>query len=528
MASKQTRGVDRRTVLGVAISTSVAAGVGGVGEALARMQVAQAPAGGPLTVAAPPAPPASAAAAALAVAANRNAILRISREVWTKAELSLAEVEGQKIHLRELEAAGFRTVSRGASGVPTAFLSEWSQGSGGPILAFLPEYDALPGLGNAAEPRQTPGPTGTEVGHGCGHAMLGAGATGAAMALKRMLQAAGTAGTIRVYGCAAEETEGAKIYMVRDGLFKDVDAAIAWHPGPVAAVGFVRCTALNMMRVSFKGRTAHAGNEPWAGRSALKAATLFDHGIQNMREHLEATTRVHFIYENAGVAPNVVPEFAQIWMMVRDSDREKVARVTEWTRNIAQGAGLMTETEPTYNLFYGSHELLANAPLIELSHRHILSVPIEWTDTEQAFARACQAAMGVREAGLATSHLPIVRDAFTGGSTDVGEISYACPTVFFFWPGYPLGISQHTWPVTACGGMSIGDKAALAAARVQAGMGFDLMTDPALLKAAKADFTQRIGDRPFVSSLPSEQKQPMGLPAYLRKRGADEVIAGTG
>jgi aminobenzoyl-glutamate utilization protein B len=268
--------------------------------------------GGSVGDAASAAPPPSAAAAAQAAQSVRDAILRISREVWENAELSRMEVRSHAIHLRELEAEGFTITSRNTSGYPTAFVAEWSQGSGGPVIAYLPEYDALPGLGNAAEPRQAPGPTGIEVGHACGHNLIGAGCTGAAFALKRMMQAQGVAGTIRVYGCASEESQGVKVYMVRDGLFADVDAALAWHPAPVAVVGAVRTTANDGIRVRFTGRTAHAGNSPWDGRSALDAAELFAHGVNLMREHIRPTARIHYVYEAAGVAPNVVPDHAQV------------------------------------------------------------------------------------------------------------------------------------------------------------------------------------------------------------------------
>lgn len=229
--------------------------------------------------------PASAALAAKAVAASEDAILRISREVWENAELSLAEVKSAQIHLRELKAAGFKIVSTGTSGVPTAFLAEWSQGSGGAKIGFLPEYDALPGLGNAPRPQQTASADGNTSGHGCGHNLLGAGCTGGAIALKRMLEESGAPGTIRVYGCAAEETEGAKVYMAREGLFNDLDAALAWHPAPVAAAGLVRTAAYSGAKIMFRGRTAHAGNSPWDGRSALKAAELFSHGVHLMQDH---------------------------------------------------------------------------------------------------------------------------------------------------------------------------------------------------------------------------------------------------
>ena len=221
-----TAGPTRRAMLAAG-----AAGTAGALLAPGAIVLAQADTGprnrcGPLTP-----PPPSARPAAKAVTDVEPAILRISREVW-ECRAVAAGMKSHAIHIRELEAEGFTITSRNTSGYPTAFIAEWTQGTGGPVIAYLPEYDALPGLGNAAEPRQTPGPTGVEVGHACGHNLIGAGCTGAAFALKRMMQADGTAGTIRVYGCASEESQGVKVYMVRDGLFDDVDAALAWHPAP--------------------------------------------------------------------------------------------------------------------------------------------------------------------------------------------------------------------------------------------------------------------------------------------------------
>lgn len=515
-------GVDRRTLLAAGTGTAaVALTTGGIQVAQAQSP-GGAPAGGTSAQLQAAAPPASSAVASRAVADARDAILRISREVWALGEVSLAEVKSAQVHVRELRAAGFRITSTGTAGLPTAFVAEWSQGTGGPVIAYLPEYDALPALGNAAEPRQAPGPT--PDGHGCGHNMIGAGCTGAALALKRMMEQARTPGTIRVYGCAAEETEGAKVYMVRAGLFNDVDAALAWHPAPVAGTGMVRMNATNNIKVSFRGRTAHAGNSPWEGRSALKAAELFGAGIQYMREHVLPTARLHYIYESAGAAPNVVPEFAQIWLVIRDIDREKVTAMTEWARQIAEGAALMTQTKAEFDLFFGMYDLMPNQPLVDLTYRHLLAVPLEWTAEEQAFARACQKAMGVPETGMSTRVLPKLGDTTAGGSTDIGDVSYTCPVGVFVWPTLPVGIGLHTWPVTACGGMSIGDKSSLVTARILAGMGFDLMNDRALLDAAKADLRKRRGDKPFVSPLPANRTQPLGLPAFLRKTGADEIF----
>jgi aminobenzoyl-glutamate utilization protein B len=510
--------------LGTIGATGTIAG-GAIAGGVVPMALAQAQTTPTPTASAPAAgPPASADVAQRVVGDLRDPILRISREVWALGEISLAEVMSAQVHVRELQAAGFRIVSTGTSGVPTAFVAEWRQGTGGPVIGYLPEYDALPALGNAAEARQTAGPT--PDGHGCGHNMIGAGCTGGAMALKRMMEQAGTPGTVRVYGCAAEETEGAKVYMARDNLFADCDAVLAFHPAPFAGAGIVRMNATNNAKITFRGATAHAGNTPWEGRSALKAAELFGAGIQYMREHILPTARLHYIYEQAGVAPNVVPNVAQIWITIRDLDRAKVEGMTDWIRQIADGAAMMTQTKAEFDLFFGMYDLLPNEPLARLLYRHIEAVPLEWTAEEQAFARACQREMKVREDGMATRPLPFIMNASAGGSTDIGDISYQTPAGVFAWPTLPLNIGLHTWPVTACGGMSIGDKGSLNTARILAAAGFDLMTDASLRQAAKADFQRRRGDRPFRSPLPPERKQPLALPAFLRKTGADEVFAG--
>jgi aminobenzoyl-glutamate utilization protein B len=518
MATQGKTGIDRRTLL----ATSA---VGGASTALAQGSTVMAQAPTPAARSAPAAPPASSARALSAVTGSADAILRISREVWVHAELSLHEEKSSAIHLRELKAAGFTITSTGTSGTPTAFIAEWTQGTGGPVIGYLPEYDALPGLGNAAEPRQAPGPTGVAVGHGCGHNMLGAGCTGAAIALKLMMQETGAPGTVRVYGCASEEAQGVKVYMARDGLFDDCDACLAWHPAPIAATGAIRTAASNAMKIIFRGRTAHAGNSPWDGRSALKAAELFGHGVNLMREHVLPTARLHYIYENAGVAPNIVPDFAQVWMTIRDVDRAKVTAMTDWARQIAEGSALSTQTKAEFEVYYGMYDLLPNDTLIAHMHRHMMATPLEFTPEEQTFARTCQKVMNLPETGLATRVLPIIGEITAGASTDVGDISYLTPVGIFGWPTMPLGLSLHTWPVTACGGMSIGDKASLSTARILAGAGFDLMTDPALRKAAKDDLIRRRGNTVFVSPLPPEQKRPRGIPAHLVKSGDDETFS---
>jgi aminobenzoyl-glutamate utilization protein B len=451
---------------------------------------------------------------AAALDAARPAIERISAEVWELAELSLEEHESAKVHARELEEAGFE-IATGTAGVETAFLAERRFGDG-PVVGFLAEYDALPGLGNEAVPRQQPRGDGNTSGHGCGHNLLGAALTGAAIAAANALEAGGGSGTVRVYGCAAEEAEGAKVYMARDGLFEDVDACLHWHPWSIAGVMNMRLAAVNTVRLAFHGRTAHAGMEPWSGRSALDALELAAHAINLMREHIEPTARTHYVYEEAGEAPNVVPDYARMLLLIRDVDRAHVVATTEWVKQIAEGAALATQTRAEVDVFFGMWDLLPNTPLAERMQQHLEAVGVPaWTDDEQAFARECQANMGLPEAGLATNVVPLQPEVAIGGSSDVADVSWNTPTMGVVMPTVPLGVSMHTWAVTACGGMSIGLKAALAATDVLTRTALDVFADAELRAAARADFERRTEGVEYVSPIPEGQAGPRGyrLPA---------------
>ena len=461
-----------------------------------------------------------------AMASARPAIERLVSEVWEAAEISFHEVKSAAAHVRELQAAGFTITSTGTAGVPTAFIAEWSRGQGGPRVGFLVEYDALPGLGNAAAPRQEPRADGTTSGHGCGHNLLGAGLTGAAIAAKRAMEDQDIPGTLRVYGCAAEETEGAKIYMAREGLFNDLDACLHWHPGPIAAVMNVRLAANNAMKVELFGQTAHAGIAPWRGRSALDAMELVAHGLNLMREHVEPTARIQYIYEVAGEAPNIVPDYARMWLTVRDADRARVIATTEWVKQVAEGAAMATQTKAIVNVYCGMHDLLPNGPLAQRMQTHLDRAGLPaWSPEEQAFARACQHAMALPEQGLATSVMPLQPEPTLGGSSDVAEASWLAPTMGVVAPTQPLGVAMHTWPVTACAGMSIGLKGALAAATVLALTALDVMTDATLRADARADFNRRTEGFTYVSPLPADQARPLQLPDWLTIDGSAEALA---
>jgi aminobenzoyl-glutamate utilization protein B len=450
---------------------------------------------------------------------------RLAAEVWQLAEVSFHERGSAQAHLQALHAAGFRTVSTGSAGVPTAFVAEWTGTGGGPAIGFLTEYDALPALGNEAVPRREPRADGVTSGHGCGHTLLGAALTGAAIAAKETAAAQGLPGTIRVYGCAAEETEGAKIYLARDGLFDDLDACLHWHPGPIAAVAHVRLASTALLKIEFHGRSAHAGLEPWKGRSALHAMELAAHGLNLMREHLEPTARVQYVFEAGGEAPNVVTDYARMFLVLRDLDRPRVVATTDWVRQLAHGAASAMQTTADVVVYAGMHDLLPNTPLAERMQQHLEQVGVPaWDEEEQAFARECQRNLDVPEAGLAQGVLPLLPEPAIGGSSDVAEASWITPTMGFAMPTMPLGVPLHTWAVTACGGMSIGLKGALAATDVLTRMARDLLVDADLVAAARADLDRRRGSYRYVSPLPPEQRHPIDLPDWVVADGSAEAL----
>ncbi len=450
-----------------------------------------------------------------AVEQTRPTIERLASELWQLAELSLQEVKSARLIMNILQEAGFRIVSNGTAKVPTAFIAEW--GTGTPVLGVLAEYDALPGLGNEPVSRQEARRDQVTSGHGCGHNLLGSAAIGAAIALKNLMTEQSIPGTLRLYGCAAEETEGAKIYMAREGLFDDLDVALHWHPGPKAAVSYIKSTAINSFKVEFFGKSSHAGGAPWLGRSAVHAAELFAHGVNLMREHVEPTARIHYIYEKGGEAPNVVPDYARMRLYVRDVDRAHVEASTAWIRQIAEGAALATQTRVKALVYAGLYDLLPNRPLAERMQVHLerIGVPA-YSKEEITFAQEVQQNFGIEMQGMATEPSALsVTEVLMGASTDVGDVSWNTPTMGCNMPTVPLGIGMHTWAATACHGTSIGRKGAFYAARVLAATGIDVLTDPKLRQAARSDFEQRTAGKPYVSPLGPEMEHPLEIPDWV-------------
>ena len=436
-------------------------------------------------------------------------IRSMSMSLWTYSETALLETESAELLAGILKDEGF-TVERGVAGMPTAFVA--SYGTGAPVIGILAEYDALPGVGNAPEPRRAARDDDVTSGHGCGHNLFGAGSVAGAIAIKRAMDAHGLAGTIRLYGTPAEETVVGKVYMAKDGLFDDADAILEWHPGDETNVRNQPGRAMNNFEVEFFGQAAHSSADPWNGRSALDAVELMNYGVNLMREHVRPTTRIHYVIPRAGEAPNVVPEYAKAWYYVRDVDRESVEMWYDWIVKIAEGAALGTRTEHKIFLVTGVHEYNLNRPLQEALQANLEFVgPPPFTDEEQEFARALQRYLEIEEKGFDATIQPLADEPepASGGSTDVAEASYITPTAGFNVTTAAADVPWHSWATTACHGTDAGVKGAVVAAKVLALTGVDLLTDAGLLQEAKAFFEEKTGGQPYRSPIPQDQAAPL-------------------
>ncbi|NHN61624.1 MULTISPECIES: amidohydrolase [Halorussus] len=455
---------------------------------------------------------------------QRDELVDLTRRLWESPELGLHETESAALLADRLEAAGFE-VERGVGGMPTAFVA--SYGSGSPRIGILGEYDALPDLSQAVTAEREPVEEGAP-GHGCGHNLFGVGSLGAALALKEELDD-GLDGTVRYYGCPAEETLVGKVYMARDGVFDDLDAALTWHPSHLTAPWKSRSLAMNSLRYEFSGRSAHAADSPESGRSALDGVELMNTGVEFMREHVSDDARLHYTIPNGGGAPNVVPASASVWYFVRAPTREEVDRITEWLDDVADGAAQMTRTSVERRFLTGCYDYLANDVLSDrlLANMRELG-PVDYSDDDREFAAELQATLDGETIRDRTDQLPPdAREVARGqslyaeplesydegtvlsGSTDVGDVSWLAPTAQFWCASWPVGTPSHSWQAVAANG-DFGAKAAVYAAKALAMTGFDLLADPSLVEAAAEEF-QRTRPRDYETPLPPDAEPPFDV-----------------
>ncbi|MBZ5498473.1 MAG: amidohydrolase [Acidobacteriia bacterium] len=426
------------------------------------------------------------------IEAQHQAYADVALQIWKFAETGYQEVKSSALLEARLAAAGF-SVQKGVADIPTAFVA--SYGSGRPVIAFVGEYDALPGLSQEAVPEKKPVLAGAP-GHGCGHNLLGTAAMAAAVAVKDWLASVHREGTVRYYGTPAEEGGEGKVYMVRAGLFRDVDVVISWHPGDTNQAS----TGSNLANISakfrFHGVAAHAAAAPDKGRSALDAAEAMDMMINLMREHVPQETRIHYIITNGGAAPNVVPDFAEVYYVARHPDMQVLNGIWQRITDAAKGAALGTGTTMDLEILGGDYNILPNAYLAGLQNKNLQRLGgIKYTNEERAFAEALQRTMlgPVLPLGSEEKIQPQSTN-ITPASTDLGDVSWNVPTIGLTTATWVPGTSAHTWQATACDGMTIGINGMMLAAKTMALTGVDLFSDPAHVQRARAEFEQRKGN----------------------------------
>ncbi len=431
----------------------------------------------------------------------------IAKMLWEYAEVGYQEDKSSELLQSTLAAEGF-TIEAGVAGIPTAFVA--SYGTDGPVIAILAEYDALPGITQDAVAARSP-IEGKAAGHACGHNLFGAGSVGAAIAVKHWLEESGAPGTIRVYGTPAEEGGSGKVYMVREGLFDDVDIVLHWHAADENSAAARTTLANRSAKFRFRGLSAHAANAPEKARSALDGVEALNYMANLMREHVPQQTRIHYVITSGGLAPNVVPDFAEVFYYVRHPDAATVKEI--WTRleGAARGAAEGTGTQVEWEIIHGNHPLLVNETLANMMDEKLRAVGgIEYTSDEQAFAEEIYATLTAPDFELGSEEDVQPFDvSLSYGSTDVGDVSIAVPTVGLNIATWVPGTSAHTWQALAASGTSIGFKGASNAAKTLSLAAIELFENEDLRKAAKAEHEEKLGDDFHYEALLGDRDPPL-------------------
>ncbi|HKJ23480.1 MAG TPA: amidohydrolase [Myxococcota bacterium] len=426
---------------------------------------------------------------AASVEAHRAQADEVAAQLWDWAELGYLERKSSALLQRVLAAEGFR-VRAGVAGLPTAFVAEW--GDGAPVVGILAEFDALPGLSQAAVPQREPRAEGAP-GHACGHHLFGAGSTAAAIAVREWLEAGGHGGTVRLYGTPAEEGGSGKVYMARAGLFDDVDAVLHWHPDDENDASPYSTLANRSAKFRFHGVAAHASAAPERGRSALDGVEAMDHMVNLMREHVPQTVRIHYVISDGGLAPNVVPERAESFYYVRHPDANGLLAVWERVEAAARGAALGTGTEVEWEIIHGNHPVLPNETLARVMDEALHSVgPPQWDEADRAFAAQIAPTLP-GDAAPEPSTVGEFELQARMGSTDVGDLSWLVPTTALRTATWVPGTAAHTWQAVAAGGTGIGEKGMIVAAKTLARAAVALYERPDVLVAAREELLRRRG-----------------------------------
>ena len=458
---------------------------------------------------------------------NKDRIIEISDMIWEFAELGLMEFKSSALLADELEKYGFK-VERGVAGMPTAFVATWGEGK--PVIGIMGEYDALPGLSQKPVPWKEPLKPGAP-GHGCGHNIHGTSGMAAAIAVKMAMEKYGLKGTIKFFGCPAEENFDGKVYMAREGYFNDVDAVISHHPSTMNAATLKSSVAMNSVKFHFYGKASHAGGSPEEGRSALDAVELMNIGVNYLREHVIQDARIHYIIEKGGDQPNIVPPYARSWYYIRAPERDQVEFIYNWILDIAKGAALMTRTKLEVEFIGGIYNLIPNRVIAELIVKNMREIGLpKYSEEDLEFAKQIAKTIPkdqkIRQ--LRKSKRPgwerlidkLIDDEIPDpwgegevmhGSTDVADVSWITPTVEFGTATWVLGTPGHSWQNVAQSASGLGHKSLIFAAKVMAATALDLLTKPEIIKKAKKEHKERLRGRKYKSPIPPEVKPPLDI-----------------
>jgi aminobenzoyl-glutamate utilization protein B len=423
--------------------------------------------------------------------AKKEVYSAIAQQIWGFAEMGYQEEKSAALLQQTLSNEGFK-VTKGVAGIPTAFIAEYGEGL--PVIAILGEYDALPGLSQEAVAEKKT--AGKAAGHACGHHLFGTASTAAAIEVKNWLKANKKKGTIRFYGCPAEEGGSGKVYLVREGLFADVDAALHWHPGDANDANPGSALANKSAKFRFYGIASHAGMAPEKGRSALDGVEAMNMMVNMMREHIPSDARIHYVITNGGKAPNVVPDFAEVYYYVRHGNRKMVVDIFDRIAKAAEGAALGTGTKTDYELIGGTHELLPNITLQKIMHANLVQVGgITYTEDEKIFGQSILKSLGIEDGNLEKASViqPYKTLDPSFGSTDVGDVSFTVPTAGMGSATWVPGTPAHSWQAVAAGGTDIGNKGMMVAAKTIALTAIDLYLNPGVILKAKEELNQKRG-----------------------------------
>jgi len=470
---------------------------------------------------------------------NQKRIIEVADTIWGYAELGLTETKSSKLLQDELRKHGFK-VEAGVAGMPTAFIATW--GSGKPVIGIMGEFDALPGISNKVVPEKTPLREGAP-GHGCGHHIHGTSGVAGAIAARYAMEKAKAKGTIKFFGTPAEENFVGKVYMVRAGLFDDVDAVISHHPDSINSATIGSSTAVNGVKFHYYGKTSHAAGSPEQGRSALDAIELMNIGVNYLREHVIQEARFHYVIEVGGGQPNVVPDYARSWYYIRAPQRDQLDSIYKRIIKIAEGAAMMTETTLKVEFIMGLYNLIPNRAIAEIITGNMKEIGApKYTAEELEFAKKINAGLDRQvkiddlkrqkvptwehyaDMEMADDVLdPYGEDYCSAGSTDVGDVSWIVPAVEYNTATYPLGSPAHSWQWVACGAMGLGHKSLIFSSKITAGTVLDLLTKPALVKKAKEEHAKRLSGKKYVSPIPAEIQPPLEMAkAYAEKNRGKE------